>query len=176
MEQRCGRCKQRKGVEEFSPSYRGKDGTWCRACFAAYSRGERGTTVPHQPLQCVRCGSAFVPKQLKAKTKYCSRECKEAAARESGQTRERHLLRKYGITIADYEAMLHAQGGGCAICGRRPEEQKRYPTFLHVDHCHDTGRVRGLLCDQHNLLLGRFDHDPALLRRAADYLEAGAAS
>ena len=66
--------------------------------------------------------------------------------------------------------MLTAQSGGCAICGRKPEQQKRYQT-LHVDHCHETGKVRGLLCDQHNLLLGQFNDDPKLLRRAADYLD-----
>jgi hypothetical protein len=92
------------------------------------------------------------------------------ARRESGHTRNGHLLRKYGITVQDYDRMLAAQGGGCAICGKRPDEQTRYRAFLHVDHCHDTGRVRGLLCDQHNLLLGRWEHDPYLLRRAAAYL------
>lgn len=68
--------------------------------------------------------------------------------------------------------MLAAQGGGCAICGVVPSEQKaKYRSFLHVDHCHVTGRVRGLLCGEHNLLLGRFNDNPALLRLAAAYLE-----
>lgn len=67
--------------------------------------------------------------------------------------------------------MLAEQGGGCALCGKKPEEQKRYSKFLHVDHDHDTGRVRGLLCDRHNLLIEQWGHDPALLRRAAAYLE-----
>lgn len=93
---------------------------------------------------------------------------------ESGAAREAHLRRSYGIAQADYDAMLAAQGGGCAICGKTAEQQKRYTNYLHVDHCHATGRVRGLLCDQHNLLLGRFNDDPALLRKAADYLEARA--
>lgn len=81
------------------------------------------------------------------------------------------MRRKYGIGHADYDRMLKAQGGGCALCGKRPEEQARYSKYLHVDHNHDTGEVRGLLCDQHNLLLGRFNDDPVLLRRAVDYLE-----
>lgn len=94
------------------------------------------------------------------------------ARRESGQTRDAHLMRKFGITQTDYDRMLTEQGGGCALCGCRAEEQKgRYQTYLHVDHCHATGRVRGLLCDEHNMLLGRFDDNPALLRRAAEYLE-----
>lgn len=90
---------------------------------------------------------------------------------QSGRARDARLRRKYGITAEDYDRMLAAQGGGCAICGKQPEEQKRYGKYLHVDHCHETGRIRGLLCDQHNLLIGRWDHDPVLLRRAADYIE-----
>lgn len=176
MEQRCGRCKQVKDSEEFSPSYRGRNGTWCRACFAAYSRGERGTTEPHPPQTCRYCGAEFRPKALKKNAiGYCSRTCKEQADTESGAQRDRHLLRKFGITQAEYERMLADQGGTCALCDATPETQKaKYRTYFHVDHCHDTGRVRGLLCGEHNMLLGRFNDDPGLLRRAAEYLEADA--
>ena len=170
MLQRCGRCKQEKAVEEFSPSYRGKIGTWCRTCFAAYARGETDTRADHDLRVCEQCGTEYRPRQLKASAKYCSRACGQEARRTSGRQRNGHLLRKYGITLVEYEAMLTAQSGGCAICGRKPEQQTRYQN-LHVDHCHDTGKVRGLLCDQHNLLLGRFNDDPKLLRRAADYLD-----
>ncbi len=171
--QRCGRCKQAKDQEAFSPSYRGKNGTWCRECFAAYQRGERGTTS-HSERTCDYCGTAYIPAQLKTNAKFCSAECKALDRKASGAQRSGHLLRKYGISQADYDALLAAQGGGCALCGKTAAEQTRYTEFLHVDHDHVTGRVRGLLCDQHNLLLGRFNDDPALLRRAADYLEAPA--
>jgi hypothetical protein len=172
MDQRCGHCKELKDSNEFSPSYRGKNGTWCRACFAAYSRGTLGT-VQHDERACVVCGAAYRPLALKANsTGCCSRECKEERRRKSGAERQKHLRRKYGITIADYDAMLAKQGGGCALCGVKPEDQAaKYNTYLHVDHCHATGRVRGLLCGPHNLLLGRFGDDPAQLRRAADYLD-----
>jgi hypothetical protein len=80
--------------------------------------------------------------------------------------RAAHLKRKYGITVADYEGMLAAQGGGCAICGA-PEPNGQ---SLHVDHCHDTGAVRGLLCFTCNAGLGLFDHDGERLARAASYL------
>jgi len=65
---------------------------------------------------------------------------------------------------------------GCALCGAKPEEltSGRFRTYLHVDHDAITGRVRGLLCPDHNLLIGRWNHDPTLLRRAADCLEASA--
>jgi hypothetical protein len=114
----------------------------------------------------VVCGTAFRPKQRKPAI-YCSDLC----AGRSAAKRNWYLRRKYGISAAEYDRLFAEQGGGCAICGKPPEQQERYRRYLHVDHCHETGRVRGLLCDQHNLMLGRWLHDPALLRRAADYLE-----
>lgn len=83
-------------------------------------------------------------------------------------------LRRYGITLEQYEQMLEAQGGVCAICGR-PERSKVYkhgPRSLAVDHGHETGRIRGLLCFSCNTNLGKFDHDLDLLRSAIEYLEA----
>ena len=112
----------------------------------------------------------YVPKALKARAKFCSRACIEAERTASGRGRDRHLQRKYGITLAQYEEMLAAQGGGCALCGKRPDEQGRYTRYLHVDHCHATGKVRGLLCDRHNLMLGQWGDTPDLLRKAIDYL------
>lgn len=64
--------------------------------------------------------------------------------------------------------MLDAQGGGCAICGERNPKGKH--SGFHVDHCHKTGRVRGILCHGCNVSLGHFKDDPALLRRAAEYV------
>lgn len=71
----------------------------------------------------------------------------------------------YGISLADYEVMFERQGGACAIC-------KRTGLTLCVDHCHLTGEVRGLLCVQCNSALGFCRDDPALLRAAAEYLQA----
>lgn len=75
------------------------------------------------------------------------------------------LKRGYGMTHEDYDALLYRQNLGCAICGRRPEKRA-----LAVDHCHETGRVRGLLCHKCNPGIGIFCDDPALLLKAADYL------
>jgi hypothetical protein len=74
-------------------------------------------------------------------------------------------LKRYGITFADYQAMLARQKGLCAICEK--EEAKR---SLCVDHCHDTGRVRRLLCNRCNTGLGNFDDDPRRVLTAAAYL------
>ena len=71
------------------------------------------------------------------------------------------------MTQDDYERMLAAQGGCCAICGRRPRAGKH----LHVDHDHDTGRVRGLLCFSCNVAIGNLHHDVDRVLRAADYVD-----
>lgn len=77
----------------------------------------------------------------------------------------RHVETTYGITAAEYGALLAAQGHVCAICERATGRTKR----LAVDHDHDTGAVRGILCSQCNyMLLGRYDVDA--LTRAIDYL------
>ena len=82
------------------------------------------------------------------------------------ETQERHLKRKYGITLSDYASMLEQQGGKCAICGKPEPEHKK----LDVDHCHKTKAVRGLLCTSCNRVLGHAWDSPERLRAAADYL------
>ena len=80
-----------------------------------------------------------------------------------------HLFRSYGLTPAQYEAMRAGQAGGCAICGEPCATGKR----LSVDHCHDSMAVRGLLCGTCNSGIGMFKDKPDLLRKAAEYLDAG---
>ena len=78
----------------------------------------------------------------------------------------------YNITPEQYEDMLAAQNGGCKLCGRKQGENvgSNKNGKLHVDHCHDTGTVRGLLCMTCNTKLGAFEHDSEWLLRALDYL------
>lgn len=83
---------------------------------------------------------------------------------KGGHWREYELQRNYGIGVAEYNALLHKQGGACAICKSTPKGA------LAVDHCHDSGAVRGLLCTSCNNGLGRFRDDPDRLLSAATYL------
>lgn len=83
-------------------------------------------------------------------------------------SRKRHLLKKFGLTPGTYQAMLAAQGGGCAICRAEKASLRK----LHVDHCHTTGKVRGLLCGKCNSLLGFAEDSLEILSRAAAYLGA----
>lgn len=80
--------------------------------------------------------------------------------------RKRNLKEKFGITLEDYARMFEEQNGVCKIC--LTNENKR---MLAVDHCHETGIVRGLLCTCCNTALGKFKDDKELLMRAIEYLE-----
>jgi hypothetical protein len=80
--------------------------------------------------------------------------------------RKRHLERKYSITPAQFDVMIEAQGNRCAICDT-PEPKKGW----HVDHCHDTSKVRGILCGHCNVGIGHLRDNVTNLREAAAYLE-----
>ncbi len=80
------------------------------------------------------------------------------------------LFRTYGITLEDYERFLEKQNGGCAICGAETADASG--RRLHVDHCHSTGRVRGLLCRDCNTILGYSNDQIEILQRAISYLQS----
>lgn len=82
-------------------------------------------------------------------------------------TNRRHALKKYGITPGDYDQLLAEQDGVCAICAQPESIEGR---VLAVDHDHQSGAVRGLLCGRCNRAIGLLLDDPELLTRAANYL------
>jgi len=154
----CTKCKEDKPLSEFGLNNSRKDGLqrYCKDCCREYGISWR--------------------QRNREKTR-------EDAARWYGENRERilasraentlqqyncHIQRTYGITISDYDEILEEQSGGCAICGRTPEENGKK---LFVDHDHETGEVRGLLCNRCNRCIGSFHDDQYLLRSAANYIE-----
>ena len=99
---------------------------------------------------------------------YC-KPCHNARGKESkqrlyGGSRHYHLKRRYGISADEFDELVVQQGGVCAICGRPDPE--------HVDHDHETGAVRGILCFNCNGGLGQFRDSIDSLLTAASYLEA----
>jgi hypothetical protein len=82
--------------------------------------------------------------------------------------RAHHLNKKFGLTAEQYEVMVVAQNGHCAICTEEDRPDKR----LAVDHNHKTGKIRALLCDRCNRGIGYFYENSALLRKSADYLDS----
>ena len=85
--------------------------------------------------------------------------------------RNRHLIKKYGITQDQYEVLYKQQGGICAICGGMPDITRHGITRLAIDHDHATGKIRGLLCNNCNAGMGIIGDTVEHLERAAEYLK-----
>lgn len=85
--------------------------------------------------------------------------------RNPGYSRPNSLKKLYGMSMQQYQDMLLKQGGVCAICGGRGSRR-----HLDVDHCHATGRIRGLLCSDCNIMLGKAKDSLGTLRAALEYL------
>lgn len=80
-------------------------------------------------------------------------------------------LRRFGLTVDQYNTMLELQHGKCAICRSGQNLHGDRPIRMAVDHCHNTGRVRGLLCNKCNTTLARLNDDVSLMRSFISYLE-----
>jgi hypothetical protein len=85
----------------------------------------------------------------------------------SARVKNDNLRKYYGVTLADYNRMKAAQGGKCGICGTSEPGGRG---DFHVDHCHHSGAVRGLLCHACNVGIGNMRDSPDLLEAAAAYL------
>lgn len=81
--------------------------------------------------------------------------------------RSKHLYYTFGITLEKYEIMLKKQGGLCAICSKVCVSGKN----LAVDHCHETGKIRGLLCANCNRGIGCFSDKKEIVEKALNYLQ-----
>lgn len=84
------------------------------------------------------------------------------------QNRKYYLKSAYGISLEDYNKLLKQHEHKCAICGC--DEVDSVHGVLHVDHCHITGKLRGLLCQQCNTALGKFKDSEEILEKAKEYL------
>lgn len=107
---------------------------------------------------------AIVPKRRSQASKNC-RKCGQLKPGVKAKKRRQRLQSDHGLGPQEYALLLQVQTGLCAIC-RQPEVGRR----LAVDHCHATGRIRGLLCSRCNTALGLLDDSGDRLRKAADYI------
>lgn len=163
----CARCKQLRPIEEFP--LRRKSGTdryyrhsYCPDC-RREKRYEWGREHRAELTAGMRERYWADPERYKSAVA----QRRRAAGIPERKPFKGHRFRLYGITQPEYDAMLTAQGGRCAICHEEPNGRQ-----LGVDHDHATGRVRGLLCSRCNMGLGAYRDDVALLRQAITYLEA----
>ena len=111
---------------------------------------------------CKTCESTFTP--TNPCNIYCSPQCKG---------KNSYYKRQYGITDADLAKMKEEQHNKCYLCGSEGFliGKNNHSEKLAVDHCHETGKVRKLLCHNCNRALGLFKDNPDVLRKAADYVE-----
>lgn len=124
---------------------------------------------------CMDCFTEFIAPPRGSLPRRCP-ECTEQwekirhtfSGSRTETSRRYNLLTKYGMTPEEWQEMYDRQGGSCAICKRTAEEMVG---GLHVDHCHSSGVIRGLLCSPCNTSIGKLQEDPAIIRAAADYVE-----
>ena len=110
--------------------------------------------------------------------KKCDKEVRAISRSKSPKTQEgyrrRKIARDHGITMDDYDRMIKEQGGKCAICGTTNPHGEgsvaTYLKYLSIDHNHETGEIRGLLCNKCNRGIGLLQDDIIILQKAINYL------
>jgi len=140
--------------------------------------------------QCIKCGQTkllgeftfhkYRPDLGYKKSGIHKRICKACYAAQSAEWRSRpgqkaktenlRLIKTYGLSFDQFNELFTVQGGRCAICDRHQTELPG-KARMHIDHDHETGQIRGLLCFKCNSAVGNLDDDPARMLRAVKYLE-----
>ena len=137
---------------------------------------ERQSTAIAKPACCPVCGESDIAnfyvdekgRRTNKKCKSCHKaDCKERWHARSWLDRWASRNYKYGVTKDFLVDLYERQKGQCAICGDEPATERG----LHVDHCHKTGAVRGLLCHGCNTGIGALREDPKIFTKALSYLK-----
>jgi len=124
-------------------------------------------TLASLKRECGNCAEMFTPTSYAQR--YCSGRCSETVRKSKSyvQASAQGRKRRPAVTREEYDRRFAEQKGICAICGNPPREGRR----LSIDHCHDTNRIRGLLCDRCNTAIGLLKDNTATLKAAIEYLE-----
>lgn len=156
---KCSICKETKSLEEFHFQNKklNKRVSACRTCSSKVQKESRLKDIEETR----RKDRENYQKTKEHRVEY-ARKYRE---NNKDKTRDTHLYSSYRIRQKDYLKMKEDQNGRCAICNEPEENLKR---ILCVDHCHETGKVRGLLCDTCNKFLGFYEKWSA---ESADYLQ-----
>lgn len=179
----CSSCKERLHFDLFHKKNKGAGGLdhRCKVCAQVSDeqrRRARGVNpmpfcdIENKLKECTKCKTVkpfeefYRDNGRGGRSSVCS-AC-EAELRKNDpcrpeRLRKGHLRRTYGMTVEQYDAMLVAQNGQCAICSKHMDKP-------HVDHCHATGDVRELLCRNCNHGIGNFKDNTEHLSRAIEYL------
>lgn len=163
----CSKCKEDKPEEEFyrRTSKRGYS-SWCKSCCSKWAAENQD--LIKKSRQKWLDSNYEKARVFQRKYKITNRE------KLKRDYRNWRLKNQYGLTEEDFNRLLVEQNGVCAICGN-PETKAQYGKIqpLTVDHDHETGKVRGLLCFNCNIALGKLKDNVFLLERAIEYLKGG---
>jgi hypothetical protein len=160
---RCSKCQESKPTSEFQPAIVKRGCGECRPCKYVSKRNWE----KENPEKVNEARRLFRDRNIdrhRAVTKVWRYKNKEKT--------KCYNLRRYGISLEIYNQMLADQSGRCAICSSKDPGSKR-TSFFFVDHCHDTGTVRGLLCHHCNSGLSKFSDNSVTLMSAIRYLNSG---
>jgi predicted Zn-ribbon and HTH transcriptional regulator len=128
--------------------------------------------VPQRKAICKGCGVEFQRSIRGHRRLYCDAACSHIAANNKTPKRWRWLWDRYKITREHYESILARQHGCCAICSKALRGTGLEKLAPQLDHCHETGGIRGILCRSCNTAIGALGDDEALLLRAIDYIRS----
>ena len=169
----CIFCNEVKPVTAFhSHNYTTRTGkssrrlmSGCKECCSKYQRIRRVEKKDEIAEQSREYRERNRPRLIeKSKEYYAANKARMVASQ-----RKHHLRTNYGLTPEQHDGMIAGQNGKCLICGEKPT-QVGSKKGLHVDHCHDTGRVRGLLCHNCNCAMGLLKEDPIRIQAMLDYI------
>lgn len=150
----CGLCKTEKPIEEFGKNRRTKDGLngRCKPCHnAAWKKwaAENPEKVRESSARYSKTPAGKASKKMSDAKYYENNHAQVRAMQIDSRLRHR-----YGISLEQYNQMVAERNGLCDICGKEPVGKSVRSSKLHVDHCHETNEVRGLLCTVCNQRLG----------------------
>lgn len=147
LTKKCSKCQEEKSLDSF-----------CK---------HRGMKDGHNN-NCKECVKKYVAENKETVRKYKSDYYYANRTSIIKRDRRNHLKRKYGVTQEWYDEQLKLQDGNCKICGTK--DPGKGLKHFHVDHSHETGKVRGLLCHSCNTGIGLFKEDVKLIEKAIEYV------
>lgn len=175
-EKRCAKCGETKPLDAFGLlSVVDKHGLRRRNCYCRTCRSALARETYRQAPDKARISAARYYRENREKEHVRSlRWRRQNLDKMRASYRRKYLKHHYGLTPEDYALLLKQQNGRCAFCREAPDPDNKHKQdrALHIDHDHETGEVRWLLCNACNLGLGKFKENIETLKRVIDCLEA----
>lgn len=162
MIKKCTRCKENKELHRFTKCINSKDGAYsqCKDCKSQLAREYRKNNPEKAKELDRKRGAKYREKSKDTRKIYYNKN--------KNKFKNRIILKKFGISLDDYNKMFEKQKGCCGICNTH---QSEFNISLAIDHCHTTGKIRGLLCNHCNMGIGLFNENIKTLEKSIEYLK-----